>query len=290
MIEQHPDTGGGFHVFVHRDPNLQFEADRLAEHRHQFLEAPGDVVLAAANSHPRPQRRELRKIAVAAKTKMVAGNLLRQWAQTLKRPGVPVEADQTVLLELCNGFGNAVPPSDNPDARRNRSRSCRCGARAVTSASGEPCGRRCPHRAATGLRCDCSAPAPGQSRDGSRESLRASAAAPRIRSSRWPRYGLCRDRCGRRSTRSGAAPPMPPPWLRHGRRVRAPPGWPSAPAASGRTATAQGLLRAHRYAARRSAGSAPAFSPHPTGCRRAPPPERCGTAPSRALSASYKNV
>ena len=31
-------------------------------------------------------------------------------------------------------------------------------------------------------------------------------------------------------------------------------------------------------------------SPHPTGCRRAPPPERCGTAPSRALSESYKNV
>ena len=262
----------------------------LREHRHQFLEAPGDVVLAAANSHPRPQRRELCQIAVAAKTKMVAGHLPRQRAQTLKRPIVPVEADQTVLARARRWSWECRTASDNPDARRNRSRSCRCGARAAIFALGEPCGRQCPHPAATGLRCGCSAPVPGQSRDGSRESVRASAAAPRIRSSRWPRYGPCRDRRGRRSKRSGAAPPMPPPWLRHGRRVRARPAWPSAPAASGRTATVRGRLQAHRYAARRSAGSAPAFAPHPTGCHRAPPPERCGTAPSPALSVSYINV
>jgi len=69
MIEQHPNPARGSHVFVHRDPHLQFEADRLGEHRHQFLEAPRNVLLATANSHAGPQRRELRKIAVAVKTK-----------------------------------------------------------------------------------------------------------------------------------------------------------------------------------------------------------------------------
>jgi hypothetical protein len=68
MIEQHPNPARGSHVFVHRDPHLQFEADRLGEHRHQFLEAPRSVLLATANSHAAPQRRELRKIAVAVKT------------------------------------------------------------------------------------------------------------------------------------------------------------------------------------------------------------------------------
>ena len=84
MIEQHPDPAGGFHVFMHRDPHLQIEADRPGEHRHQFFVALGDVVLAAANSHPRPQRRELRKIAIATKTEIIAGDLLRQRAQTPK--------------------------------------------------------------------------------------------------------------------------------------------------------------------------------------------------------------
>jgi hypothetical protein len=72
MIEQHPNPACGTRVFVHRDPQLQFEADRRGEHRHQFLEAHRNVLLATANSHAGPQRRELRKIAVAAKTEMVA--------------------------------------------------------------------------------------------------------------------------------------------------------------------------------------------------------------------------
>jgi methionine-S-sulfoxide reductase len=72
MIEQHPNPACGSDVFVHRDPHLQFEADRLGKHRHQFLEAHRNVLLATANSHAGPQRRELRKIAVAAKTEMVA--------------------------------------------------------------------------------------------------------------------------------------------------------------------------------------------------------------------------
>jgi hypothetical protein len=69
MIEQHPNPACRSHVFEQRDPYRQFEADRFGKLRHQFLEAPRSVLLAAANSHADPQRRELRKIAVAAKSK-----------------------------------------------------------------------------------------------------------------------------------------------------------------------------------------------------------------------------
>jgi NADPH:quinone reductase-like Zn-dependent oxidoreductase len=37
MIEQHPDPRGGFRIFVHRNPHLQFEADhRLRGRRGTF--------------------------------------------------------------------------------------------------------------------------------------------------------------------------------------------------------------------------------------------------------------
>jgi hypothetical protein len=89
---------------------LQLEADRLGEQRHQFPEVPGDDVLAAPNANPRAHRRELCEIAVAAKSKIVTGNLPRQRAQTLKCTSVLIEADQTVHLELRDGPGSPALP------------------------------------------------------------------------------------------------------------------------------------------------------------------------------------
>src|ERR1700732_2287099 len=93
---------------MHRDPHLAIKAECLPQHRPQFRKAPGDVVLATADTDARLQRRELGQIAVAAETEIVARHRPRQLAEAAKRQIVPVKANQTMVLELRDLFRKAV--------------------------------------------------------------------------------------------------------------------------------------------------------------------------------------
>ena len=70
VIEQPPNSGGGFHVFVHGDPHLQFEIGSPWQAPAPVRRCPRDVVLAAANSYSGPQGRELRRSLSQRKPKL----------------------------------------------------------------------------------------------------------------------------------------------------------------------------------------------------------------------------
>ena len=56
------------------------------------------------NSHAGAQRGELRRVAVAPKAKLRSSDLGSQRSHGAKRPVVPVKPNQTVTVEVGNGF------------------------------------------------------------------------------------------------------------------------------------------------------------------------------------------
>ena len=233
------------------------------------LKRARDIVLAAADSHPRPQRRELREIAVATKTEMVAGHLrvaaCPDCAATRASRSKPIRQcfSRSAMVfgrPYCLHIISVRIESDRALADAARDQRLLPGA---NHAHGDV---RIPPQQILVAIADRQLQRDAGMASRKRASIGGSTSHPIISLAATrtvPRSALAPLEAVR------AAPPTRSPWSLHGPRVRAPPGLPSVPAASARTATVRVRFPAHRYDARRSAGSAPAFAPRPTGCRRA---------------------
>ncbi len=72
-VEQQSDASGGLKIFVHGDPDFEFELNSFCQNRYKLRHSRRDVALAATDPNPSPQRCKLGRVTVASKAEAVAG-------------------------------------------------------------------------------------------------------------------------------------------------------------------------------------------------------------------------
>src|SRR5579883_1979427 len=94
-------------VFVHRQPCVEAWLE-LGQKAHKARIAPGEADLADADAKAGADRRQVGELVVGTQREKIAVNFADLRLQRAHGRGVAVEANQSVLAEIGDGFRDAV--------------------------------------------------------------------------------------------------------------------------------------------------------------------------------------
>ena len=107
-IEDEPHPANAHRLLVHRDPDFEIEREFVRQDRDEVAVSPRHSRLAAANADASPHGSQIRRIAVAAISKIFSRNLVGQPPGCAEGGIVPIEADEAMPPQIDNGAGGAM--------------------------------------------------------------------------------------------------------------------------------------------------------------------------------------